>query len=278
MTDIIDDLAAIAYPPPRPGTVIPEEAFDDVAEQRAAQRQAYAANLRSLAETTDEDPLLAALGIAAADRDDAERLVRQFMAYARHHTGGTRPGYSWPVLAAAAGLDRKTAERRVDDTARTAVSEALTATAGLRPSWWHGQSWLDTARHHTDDHTPVLLDPAAITLLRELLDAERDRLDPADRDRARLVTDLIATLDAAPESPEQADDRGLSRDATWHPANQLARLLPVALTTLARWAGGDHLATTAVRHAAAIEYDRRGWDGVREVAAAARIAADRTGC
>lgn len=138
--DIIEDLALIAYPHPRHGEVDPPEAFDDAAEQIAQHRAEYAENLRAMCDDTDEDPLLAELRNVAGRRDSAEAHIKALMAYGRHFTGGARPGYSWPVLAEAAGLDRKTAERRVsaEDVAavRAAVETPVRAqqiTTGRRP-------------------------------------------------------------------------------------------------------------------------------------------------
>ena len=125
MRDLIDDLAHIAHPRPRPGEVDPPEAFDDAAEQIAHGRADYAENLRAMCDDTDEDPLLAELRGLARRREAIEAHVKALLAYGRHCTGGNRPGYSWPVLAAAAGLDRKTAERRVSDADVAAVCAAI---------------------------------------------------------------------------------------------------------------------------------------------------------
>lgn len=119
--DIIEDLALIAYPHPRHGEVEPPEAFEDAAEQIAHDREDYAQNLRAMCDDTDEDPLLTELRNIAGRRDSAEARIKALLAFGRHCTGGARPGYSWPVLAEAAGLDRKTAERRVSDSDIAAV-------------------------------------------------------------------------------------------------------------------------------------------------------------
>lgn len=280
---MIEDLALIAHPHPRPGEVDPPELFDDAAEQIAEQRREYAENLRAMCDDLGEDPLLAELRATAGRQRSAEAHQRALLAYGRHFTGSpARPGYSWPMLAEAAGLDRKTAERRVNADDVAAVRDVV----GNRAPWnrgdgWAGLGWLNPS--HTasaDDRTPVLLSPEEIVLLRELLAAEHDRLDSEPpqsprSNRLAMVIGLDADLEYAGMDPDEADER-LSREATWHPANQRSRMLPVVLKLFSRWSGGKSFVTNAIRYAAGVEYDRRGWDGVREVATAAHQAADRS--
>lgn len=121
---MIEDLALIAHPDPSRGEVEPPEAFHEVRVQSAEQRRAYAENLRTMLDSTGEDPLLAALRSAAARRDAAETQVRALLAYGRQFTG-TRPDYTWQVLGEAAGLPYSTARRTVGEQEIETVRTAL---------------------------------------------------------------------------------------------------------------------------------------------------------
>ncbi len=280
--DLIEDLALIAHPAPRAGEVDPSEAYDDARDQMADRREAYAENLRAMIDDIDEDPLLAELRAAAGRRDDGEGHVRALLTYARRFTG-SRPDYTWETLAAAAGLPYSTARRAVGEQDVAALHAALGSESGTRPR----PRWLNPprAQQRDDEPTPVLLGRDEIALLCELLQGELHRVETAidedrtaatsglldaeqaaRRERRASLTNLHANLTWAPESPDTSQ---CSREATWHPAAQLSRLMPSALSRLARWSGGRALVTNAVRHAAAIEADRTGWDGVRSVATAA---------
>ncbi|WP_406693328.1 hypothetical protein REH65_33450 (plasmid) [Saccharopolyspora sp. ID03-671] len=125
MPNRINDIARIAHPHPKEGGVTPAEAFDDAAIEAQERREDYAENLQGLVDATDEDELLAALSIAADQRKRAERLIRELLAYGRHFTGGTQPGYSWHTLAKAADMPYATARRQISDDDIAAVREAL---------------------------------------------------------------------------------------------------------------------------------------------------------
>lgn len=101
--DIIDHLAALAHPLPRsPEEIDPPEAFDDAVDQIRQCRQDYADNLRAAWDGTDLDPLLLEIEQVRAAREDADRRLRQLVAYGREFTG-PRP-YPLAALAQAAGL------------------------------------------------------------------------------------------------------------------------------------------------------------------------------
>ncbi|MDI2029103.1 hypothetical protein QFW96_10810 [Saccharopolyspora sp. TS4A08] len=136
MTNRINDIARIAHPHPREGEVTPTEFFDDAAIEAQERREDYAENLQALVDATDDDELLAALSTAADQRQQAERLIRELLAYGRHFTGGTQPGYSWHTLAKAADLSYATARRQVSDDDIAAVREAL----GLSPAPEQGEA------------------------------------------------------------------------------------------------------------------------------------------
>lgn len=108
---MITDLAHLVYPHPRADDVDEPEAYAEAAEQAARQRGEWELNLRDMVDATGEDPLLATLAELAEQRDEAERTIRTVMAYGGHALPGR--GYSWPRMAAAAQMNRNTAERRV---------------------------------------------------------------------------------------------------------------------------------------------------------------------
>lgn len=134
MSNRIDAIAHIAHPQPRQGEVTPEEFYDDAAIQAQENREDYAENLQVLVDATNEDALLLALSTAADQREHAERLIRELLAYGRHFTGGTQPGYSWQTLANAARLSYATARRQVSDDDIAAVRNALGATDTDEPA------------------------------------------------------------------------------------------------------------------------------------------------
>ncbi|MCA1194906.1 hypothetical protein [Saccharopolyspora sp. 6V] len=123
--DLIDDLALIAYPPPRPGEVTPPEAFHEAAEQADEERRNWTENLTAVCDETGEDPLLVAVETAASERDQAQLLIRQLVAYGRHVATSRRPA---AALAEAAGMDRKTLERHVTDADVAAVRSLIEPT------------------------------------------------------------------------------------------------------------------------------------------------------
>ncbi len=128
MPNRVNAIARIAHPQPREGEVTPAEFYDDASIQAQENREDYAENLQGLVDATDEDELLLALSTAADQREHAERLIRELLAYGRHFTGGTQPGYSWQTLANAARLPYATARRQVSDEDIAAVRDALGAT------------------------------------------------------------------------------------------------------------------------------------------------------
>ena len=125
---MIEALALIAHPAPRSGEVDPPEEAAQVREQVRQDRVAYAENLRTMLDATDEDPLLAELRHAAERRDSAEAHVRSLLAYARRFTGA-RPDYTWESLAEAARLPYSTARRAVGEREVEMVCAALGATS-----------------------------------------------------------------------------------------------------------------------------------------------------
>jgi hypothetical protein len=108
------------------------------------------------------------------------------------------------------------------------------------------------------------------------LDAQRRDLHPlaeaaewatrdGDRDLARLLAHTADDIEAASVTPAEADAAGLSREATWHPANIMQRLTPDALRNAARYLGPSYVATNAISTAAAIAWSQGGPRAKREV-------------
>ena len=122
---MITDLAHLVHPHPRADEVDPPEAYAEAAEHAARQRGEWELNLRGFVDETGEDPLLATLAEFGEQRDEAERMIRTLLAYGGRALPGR--GYSWPRMAAAAGLNRNTAERRVTDEVVADVRERIQA-------------------------------------------------------------------------------------------------------------------------------------------------------
>ncbi|MFD5079501.1 hypothetical protein [Streptomyces sp. NPDC058371] len=79
----IHELAAVLYPLPEPGSVTPDDCFDDAREQIEVLRKQYADNLDAAAMGTDGEPLILALEQARAQKEAADRRIRLIFAYAR---------------------------------------------------------------------------------------------------------------------------------------------------------------------------------------------------
>lgn len=65
-------------------------------------------------------------------------------------------------------------------------------------------------------------------------------------------------IEAASVTPAEADRAGLSREATWHPANSMQRLTPAAIRNAARYLGPSYVARLAIKTAAAIAWSTGG--------------------
>lgn len=97
----IRELAAVLYPLPEPGSVTPDDCFDDAYEQTEELRKQYADNLEAAALGTDGEPMILALEQARAQKEDADRRIRQIFAYAREFHPPRR--YPLRELAEASG-------------------------------------------------------------------------------------------------------------------------------------------------------------------------------
>ncbi|WP_435059656.1 hypothetical protein [Streptomyces sp. bgisy060] len=95
------ELAAVLHPLPEPGSVTPDDCFDDAREQTEDLRKQYADNLDAAALDTDSEPLILALEQARAQKEAADRRIRLILAYAREFYPPRR--YSLRELGAASG-------------------------------------------------------------------------------------------------------------------------------------------------------------------------------
>ncbi|MFF9870299.1 hypothetical protein ACF1G0_33795 [Streptomyces sp. NPDC013953] len=98
----MNDIAAIRFPTPAPGSVTPADLYFDACEQAERLRAEEAENLQAASDGLDADPLLLALEDAQARKAAADAEIRLLLAYGREFHG-TRP-YRLESLAQASGL------------------------------------------------------------------------------------------------------------------------------------------------------------------------------
>lgn len=97
----IEELAVLRNPLPEPGTVIPEDCYDDACAQVLEQRKQDALNLEAASDGLERSPLLLALEELKAQKEAVDARIRQLLAYGREFHG-SRP-YGLEELARAAG-------------------------------------------------------------------------------------------------------------------------------------------------------------------------------
>jgi hypothetical protein len=101
--DTAADVAAILHPLPRPAPgELDHDGFIDMRERAAADRDETAEQLRLSWEEGAVDPLLAALAQAYREKQAAEQLIRQLLAYGREFV--LPRGYTLETLAAACDM------------------------------------------------------------------------------------------------------------------------------------------------------------------------------
>lgn len=128
------------------------------------------------------------------------------------------------------------------------------------------RTWLNPPRQ-TDAHSDVIVrlsqhDAAAV------VDALRQ--GSSDRDTSSVLYRVANDLDSARQTPREADEHGLSREATWHPANIAQRVTTAAIRNAARWIGPRYLVAHAIETAAAIAYSQGGDEAKRQTLEHAR--------
>jgi hypothetical protein len=133
---------------------------------------------------------------------------------------------------------------------------------GARP--WMGQVWLNPPRAEPPDVQFLMLSARAARTLRAVV---AEAIATATGEQRALLADIEADLEYGGLPP---NDAVISCEATWHPANQLSRLMPAVLDHLTRWTGGECVVANAIERAAGVEAALNGWEGVETVARAAR--------
>ncbi|MER7001135.1 hypothetical protein [Streptomyces sp. NPDC000410] len=100
--DLVNDIAAIRFPLPPPGSVTPADLYFEACEQAERLRAEEAESLEAASEGLDADPLLLALQDARARKAAADAEIRRLLAYGREFHGA-RP-YRLESLAEASGM------------------------------------------------------------------------------------------------------------------------------------------------------------------------------
>lgn len=122
---VYEEIAAIVHPMPAPGSVEPEDMYNDACWQIDQDREELAAALEGVADSGSEDgdPLTYAIGAARRRREQAEEEIRRLVAYGREFTR-PRP-YTLAGLAAAAGMSISGVRTAYDHDQVAAVAEAI---------------------------------------------------------------------------------------------------------------------------------------------------------
>ncbi|MFD7772050.1 hypothetical protein [Streptomyces sp. NPDC059787] len=97
----MEELAALRHPLPEPGTVTPEDCYDDALAQVLEQRRQDVLRLEAAADGLETDPLLLALQDLKAQKEAVDAQIRRLLAYGREFHS-SRP-YSLEDLARHAG-------------------------------------------------------------------------------------------------------------------------------------------------------------------------------
>ncbi|GAA1545336.1 hypothetical protein GCM10009730_63040 [Streptomyces albidochromogenes] len=100
--DLVNDIVAIRFPTPAPGSVTPADLYFDACEQAERLRADEAQNLQAASDSLEADPLLLALEDARTRKAAADAEIRLLLAYGREFHG-TRP-YRLEPLSQASGL------------------------------------------------------------------------------------------------------------------------------------------------------------------------------
>lgn len=125
--NVFEEIAAILHPMPGPGTVEPEEVYDDVCEEVGKHRKEMAEALERAWDAADAEPLLNTIGQARARKEAAEEEIRRLIAYGREFTL-PRP-YTLAHLADAAGMSISGVRTAYDHGHVAAVADAIGRTS-----------------------------------------------------------------------------------------------------------------------------------------------------
>ena len=122
-------------------------------------------------------------------------------------------------------------------------------------------SMLRKLPHHDDPHEDIIIElhPAAAAVVADALaEAAEWATRDGDRETARVLRHTADDIESASVTPAEADQAGLSREATWHPANIMQRLTPAAIRNAARYLGSSYVASMAIKTAAAVAWSKGG--------------------
>jgi hypothetical protein len=143
---VYGEIAAIVHPMPVPGSVVPEDIYNDACWQIEQDRKEFAAALEGVSDAADPgsedgDPLTFAIAAARRRREQAEEEIRRLVAYGRKFT--PRP-YTLAGLAAAAGMSISGVRTAYDHDQVSAVAEAI----GRPPRDWRASDPADPPEDH----------------------------------------------------------------------------------------------------------------------------------
>lgn len=143
--------------------------------------------------------------------------------------------------------------------------DAGTAAPGGRYEW--RSQWINPPRHD-DPYEHIVIElsqPEAAAVTRALDEAARWAGSDKDAETARLLGNMALDIKSAMLTPAAADRAGMSREATWHPANSMQRMIVTALRNTCRYLSPMAIAAKAIETAAAIAWSQGGQEAKDQV-------------
>lgn len=120
---VFEEIAAILNPLPTPGSIEPEDIYNDACWEIDTARKETALALEVAWDAQEAEPLLNAINSARRRKEQAEEEIRLLVAYGREFTR-PRP-YTLAELAAAAGMSVSGVRTAYDHGQVAAVAEAV---------------------------------------------------------------------------------------------------------------------------------------------------------
>lgn len=118
-----EEIAAILHPLPAPGSIEPEDVYNDACWEIDKERQDAAQALEIAWDVDESEPLLRSIALARRRKEEAEEEIRLLLAYGREFIR-PRP-YTLAELAAAAGMSVSGVRTAYDHAQVAAVAEAI---------------------------------------------------------------------------------------------------------------------------------------------------------
>lgn len=118
-----EEIAAILHPLPAPGSIEPEDIYNDVCGEIDKDRQDAVHALEIAWDVEEAEPLLRSITLARRRKEEAEEEIRLLLAYGREFTR-PRP-YTLAELAAAAGMSVSGVRTAYDHAQVAGVAEAI---------------------------------------------------------------------------------------------------------------------------------------------------------